>query len=705
MKKTSEKIAYISLLLITAIVWIGALFVTLYFSANQQILSNGLRVTIPTILDLGLSFSIDGFRIVYGFVVTFMWFMTTLLSKDYFNGHHQLTRYFIFTIITLFATLGVFFADDLFTSFVFFEIMSIASFVWVVQEETDGAIKAANTYLAVAVIGGLTALMGVFMLQNEFHTTRISALYECAVSNGKQSTLYVAGALILVGYGAKAGMFPLHIWLPEAHPVAPAPASSLLSGVLTKSGIVGVLVLSCNLFRYDANWGIVILLLGTVTMFLGAVLALFSVNLKRTLACSSMSQIGFILVGIGMMGILGEENALAARGTLHHMMNHSLFKLVLFLCAGVVYMNAHTLDLNELRGFGRKKPVLMICFLLGALGIGGIPGFSGYVSKTLLHEAIVEGKELLPGVLTVIEWIFLLSGGLTLGYMTKLFVCLFIEHGPKEECHHHNDSFISKIAIAVPAIIIPILGCTPNWTMDAIASFGTDFFHAGELEEKILYFSWNNLKGALVSIAFGSIFYFGVVRTWMMKDRLYINRWPEKLSLENLIYRPMLLKVLPAVSGFFAGVFGENKILTIIYSKVVMPVLGFVAKIFGENKVLTVICKKGLRTIGILFHVLADSLDAVILLLRKTIFKPADVGFYDKVSHDLSFRVGHVIDQAVHHEKEESIQEKNRYGSLFYRLTHTFETESHQLADTLSFALLMLAFAIVLIFLYVLFLH
>src|SRR5699024_5013413 len=145
----------------------------------------------------------------------------------------------------------------------------------------------------------------------------------------KRTALYAAGGLALAGFGAKAGMFPLHIWLPKAHPVAPAPASALLSGILTKSGVFGILLLSRYLFWAELSWSQVVLALGVVTMVLGAVLALFSIDLKRTLACSSMSQIGFILVGVAMQGFLGHENALAAWGTVLHMLNHSLIKLVL----------------------------------------------------------------------------------------------------------------------------------------------------------------------------------------------------------------------------------------------------------------------------------------------------------------------------------------------------------------------------------------
>ena len=127
-----------------------------------------------------------------------------------------------------------------------------------------------------------------------------------------------------------------------------------------------------------------------------------------------------------------EENALAVRGTVLHMVNHSMIKLILFMAAGVIYFNIHKLTLNEIRGFGRKKPLLMACFAVGALSISGFPMFSGYVSKTLLHESIVEYSELIEhtasyGIIHAIEWIFLLTGGMTFAYMLKLFICVFIE--------------------------------------------------------------------------------------------------------------------------------------------------------------------------------------------------------------------------------------------------------------------------------------
>lgn len=636
---------------------------------------------IPMIVDHGLHLEMDGFRKVYSLVISFMWMMTMALSRDYFKGHHHLSRYFFFNLMTLSATMGVFNAANLYTAFVFFEIMSFTSFPWVIQEETEGAIRAANTYLAVAVIGGLTALMGIFLMQHQLGTTEIALLYDRAVTLGEKKTLYIAAGCILFGFGAKAGMFPLHIWLPKAHPVAPAPASSLLSGVLTKSGIWGVLVLSCDLLRFDHAWGYTILLLGTITMFMGALLALFSIDLKRTLACSSMSQIGFILVGVGMMCLLGEENALAGRGTLLHMMNHSVFKLVLFMCAGVVYMNLHVLDLNEIRGFGKKKPILLVCFLLGAVGIGGIPGFSGYISKTLLHEAIVEGEPHFGMLLNVVEWIFLISGGLTLAYMTKLFVCLFVDE-PSETVKKAHSHFgegrymnpLSTIALVGSAILIPILGMSAHWSMDHIAEIGTDFFHIGEMEHAVHYFSLENLKGAVISLAIGAAVYFGIVRTWMIQKGVYLDRWNKKLDLEDLVYRPLLLKILPAIFGWISAIFGENKITGPLYKAVV-------------------------RVSGILSRAFCDLLDAIVLLLRKTIYKESPLPDPDKARTSWTYRLGHQLDVIRGRHRHE--KPGHRYAHAFYKAEHTFVHTTHNLTDTLSFALLIMCVAIVAVLIYV----
>ena len=517
-----------------------------------------VQVFIPEICGFGLNFILDGFRVIYSMVAALMWMMTTLLSREYFQHHENRNRFYLFLLLTLGATMGVFLSADLYTTFIFFEIMSFTSYVWVAQEEDKESLRAAATYLAVAVIGGLVMLMGLFLLYRELGTLRISELLPAVRACEEKEILYAAGICMLVGFGAKAGAFPLHIWLPKAHPVAPAPASALLSGILTKTGIFGILIISSNLFLHDAVWGRMILGIGVLTMFGGALLAVFSIDLKRTLACSSMSQIGFILVGVGMQGLLGEENALAVHGTLLHMVNHSMIKLVLFMAAGVIFMNTHALNLNDIRGFGRKKPLLKVIFLVGALAIGGIPFFGGYISKTLIHESIVEYGG--GWVMHAVEYLFLFSGGLTVGYMTKLYVAIFVESNESAQVQSkfdHRKSYMnlqSGMALGISAILLFIWGLFPHRIMDRAAAIGQGLMHLEEEGHAVAYFSLKNLSGAAISIAIGAVVYLLVIRRYLMKEtggriRSYVNIWPKWLDLENLIYRPVLLQFLPLVCG------------------------------------------------------------------------------------------------------------------------------------------------------------
>ena len=537
---------------------------------------------VPNICGWTLHFQLDGFRAIYGTICALMWTMTSLFSHEYFHHYRNRNRYYFFLLLTFAGTMGVFLSGNLYTTFIFFELMSMASYVTVVHDEKPKAMRAGDTYLFIAVLGGMVMLMGLFLLQNSVGTLEINELHD-AVENftGDKGIIWASALCLLFGFGAKAGMFPVHIWLPKAHPVAPAPASALLSGILTKSGVYGILIITSRIFLYDADWGRLVLYIGVITMFLGAVLAVFSIDLKRTLACSSMSQIGFILVACGMQGLLGEHNAIAVRGALLHMVNHSMFKLVLFMVAGAVYMNLHKLDLNEIRGFGRGKLLLNFAYLAGFLGIIGMPAFSGYISKTLIHESIVEYIEELhhEGHITtlynIIEWIFLISGGLTAAYMTKLYICLFCEKNNdskvQEKFDNLNGKYMTKLstfAIDGSALIVFILGINSFVTqvingethssnatlMDKIATIGQSFMHGHEPSHAVNYFSFANLKGGLISLAIGAFVYIFIIRLLLMKKEngktVYINVWPEWLDLEDSFYRPVIMVGLVNVLAF-----------------------------------------------------------------------------------------------------------------------------------------------------------
>lgn len=486
---------------------------------------------------MGFTFATDSFRLMYTMIAAFMWFVSTLFSFSYMKEYENKNRYYFFLLLTLGATVGVFLSGDFFTMYVFFEIMSLTSYMWVAQDERKESLLAAETYLAIAIIGGLCILMGMFLLYGETKTLStlgdLQIFWQHAPANGiDKGRLKAAGILMLLGFGAKAGVVPLHIWLPKAHPVAPAPASALLSGILTKTGVFGSMLLTLQLFAGSEAFGKLIFTLGLLTMATGALLALFSVDLKRTLACSSVSQIGFIFTGLGLAGMFigrkaGEGFQTSLNGALLHMVNHSLLKLLLFLAAGVVFMNLHKLNLNDIRGFGRKKPLLNILFLTGSLGLAGVPLFNGYVSKSLLHEGMTIWQESFGELwMRGAEGLFLLSGGLTAAYMAKLYIAVFWERNKDDvvqASYEENRKYmgvLNALLLTITAVFIPAVGI------------------GGGVYLKI--FNRESLFGAFLSLAAGAAVYLLAVRKGMMQNGEYVDRWPSKWDLEYRIYRPLL---------------------------------------------------------------------------------------------------------------------------------------------------------------------
>lgn len=555
---------------------------------------------IPNIMGTGLNLAADGFRVIYGLLTAVAWFLASCYSKEYLKGKRHTNRYRMFFLFTLSAALGVFFADSAYVMFVFFEIMSFVSFPLVIQEETEEAKEAGASYFAIAIIGGLMILMGILCIYAQVGSFRFDKIWQGVTRAGQVTPIMmVGGILVLLGFGAKASLFPMHTWLPKTYPAAPAPATAMLSAILTKTGVAGMIFVVCDVMFPSKEFGNLVLVLGTITMLWGGIMALASNDIMKTLAGSSMSQIGFITVGLSMCGLLGEENGIAVSGTFLHMVNHTLFKLALFFLAGVVVSELGTGKLDEIRGFGKGKPLFHVCFALSGLGIAGVPLLNGYISKTLIHEALVEYGN------TVAEWLFLISGGLTFAYMLKLYVVLFWEKpsakladmtaiegdrsadalvsakntvdsasesmeekgnpvsmGEKLSAKRHLKKtglpFNTWFAFLVPVVCYPVMGLLPNLVMDKIGELGSGFFHGAKLFGKVSYFSLENLKGSAISIGIGFVLYVVVVRGLLRKKTeagvTYHNGLPVWCDLERALYRPLLLKVLPCIGTFISRI-------------------------------------------------------------------------------------------------------------------------------------------------------
>ncbi len=539
---------------------------------------------------LNLHLRLDGFREIYGSVAAYIWMMTTLVSREYFAHYENRNRYYLFVLPTLGATMGLFLSADLFTVYLFCQIISFTSFVGIAHDERDYAVKAASTYLAAEIIGGALIFSGLNRLYLMFGTLEIDVLRDAVLALEDRSAVYAAGAFLFFGFGAKAGMFPLHFWMNRAHAGSPAPISTLLSAIITKTGVFGVILVCANIFFGDQAWGIFLLILGTFTMLLGAMRAVFGVHMKRILAFSSLSQIGFILMGLGSALYLGTENQIAVHGAVLHMLNHSLLKLLLYLCAAVIYMRLHTLHLDDIRGYGRGKPLLHAAFVIGALGIGCIPLFNGYVSKTLLHEGIVECVHLAaetggPQLLfTVVEVLFLLGGGMTIAYMLKMYICVFVQKNPAAQekfdgYNHHYMGAATTVALLGATAVIPVFGIFPHVFLEKLALLGQAILNPllpPEMAHPVHYFAWMNLRGAVISVCVGCILYFFVVKKLLMR-RLedgsweYLDRWPVKLDLEYLIYRPLIERWVPDMCGALCSVLNTPVLYKVIQKMDLTP--------------------------------------------------------------------------------------------------------------------------------------
>jgi formate hydrogenlyase subunit 3/multisubunit Na+/H+ antiporter MnhD subunit len=463
----------------------------------------------------------DPLRLLLAAVAAFVWLLTAVFSTWYFLDVPHRGRYRLFSLLAYTGSLGVFLAGDLLTLFVFFEIMSVCTFPLVLHDESEKAIEAATLYLTMAVAGGLSLLMGLFLLFDVTKTFDVALIAPLLATAPQSVRLWIA-ALFTAGFGVKAGMVPLHIWLPKAHPAAPAPASALLSGVMLKTGIFGLLLTVTTLLPNEEAlfWGL--LAAGAATMALGSVFALFRQNVKEILAYSSLSQMGLLLMGIAAAGILGAQGADAAEGVVLHAVNHMVFKVLLFLSAGVLIHQTHKLNLSELQGAGRNQPLLKAVFIIGALGIAGVPGFSGYTGKTLLHHAFAQTAQLYHNLLTIsVEAVVLLGSACTAAYMLKLVSTLFFMHPAVDEGEEARKLKRIKATggrmarpltmLSLAALPVLAVGLLPNTAQAAAANAAQTLGFHGHAQA---FFSLANIVAGLPPVVLG------ITLFWLMQRRL-----------------------------------------------------------------------------------------------------------------------------------------------------------------------------------------
>lgn len=370
-----------------------------------------------------LEFGVDGVGRLFALLTSVVWLLVGLYSLVYMTHEKEEHRFFGFFLIVLGVLLALDFSANLITFYLCYEMMTLTSLPLVLHERTKEAVMAGLKYLFYSVAGAFLALFGIFFLTTvqgnlAFTPGGVPGLAEAVAANGAESLFLAAMFCMLVGFGTKAGMFPLHGWLPTAHPVAPAPASALLSGVITKCGVLAIVrvvyfVTGPDLLR--GTWvqqGWIFLTLATV--FMGSMLAYREPVLKKRLAYSTVSQVSYVLFGLSLL----EPGAFV--GALAHVVFHSLVKNALFLIAGAVIFYTGLTRVEDMRGLGRIMPVTLACHTLVSLTLVGIPPTSGFISKWYLAQGALSSgtgawEYVGPAVLLV-------SALLTAGYLLPLAI-------------------------------------------------------------------------------------------------------------------------------------------------------------------------------------------------------------------------------------------------------------------------------------------
>jgi formate hydrogenlyase subunit 3/multisubunit Na+/H+ antiporter MnhD subunit len=371
-------------------------------------------------------------------------------------------------------------AGNVLTFLLMWEGMSLTSY-FLVMTETDepDTILAGGWYLAMTH-GGLALVLAAFLLLAAGAATTAFGDLRAAAAALSPATRSAVFLLALLGFGSKAGLIPLHVWLPRAHPAAPSHVSALMSGVMIKLGVYGLLRVGLDLLGGGpAWWGALLIGLGALSAVVGVLYALMENDLKRLLAYSSVENIGLVFIGIGtgfLFLSLGVTSAalLALAAALYHVLNHAAFKGLLFLGAGSVLHATHTRDMNRLGGLIRRLPWTAFYFLTGSLAIAGLPPLNGFVSEWLLFQSLLPGigspVPLVAPLMTLAVGVLALTGGLAAAGFVKAFGITFlaIPRSPAAE-HAHEAPLSMWVGMGILAAACAGLGLAAGFILPALA--------------------------------------------------------------------------------------------------------------------------------------------------------------------------------------------------------------------------------------------
>lgn len=454
-------------LLITAAV---SFAITALFTVLAVCLSGDGMLTLFNLAErLPILFKVDEISIIFVIMTMIIYICTGFFSFEYMKHEEKEKRYYGFYLIVFGVLNALCFAGNLITFYLFFELLTISSVPLVLHSGSREAIMAGLKYLFYSLCGAYMALFGLYFIERYGNTLTFSPggviSKEAVAEHG--GILLVLAMVMLIGFSVKAGMFPMHAWLPTAHPAAPAPASAVLSAVIVKAGILAIVRLVYYIFGASFLRGTwvqtVWMIFALITIFMGSMLAYREPVLKKRLAYSTVSQLSYILFGLAVM------DAGSVTGGLLHVLSHGFIKAALFLCAGAIIYTTGKTRVEQLRGIGKEMPFLMWCFTIVSLGLIGIPPTGGFISKWYLAQGALSSG--IYGFNWIGPVVLLVSALLTAGYLIPITIQGFFpgEGYDYGAFRKKEPSLFMTIPVLILTVLSVLIGLFPGWTVNYLA--------------------------------------------------------------------------------------------------------------------------------------------------------------------------------------------------------------------------------------------
>jgi multicomponent Na+:H+ antiporter subunit D len=405
---------------------------------------------------LGGCFEVDALGVFMAFSIAFLGFLVSLYSINYMESEGRRTEFYSLLTLMMAGLMGVALAGDFLTLFIFWELMSISSYVLVAfHKGTWGPIEAGFKYLVMSATAGAFLLLSMSIIYGLSGTLNFAGI--ALAFKGTSFTIWprFLFTTLIIGFGVKSAIVPLHTWLPDAHPEAPSPVSALLSGLVIETALYALTRILYLIFD-PLVFQLPIAILAAVTMTLANVTALYQTDVKRMFAYSSIAQIGYMMVG------LAAGTAYGLMGLFLQIFNHSLTKGLAFLSTGSIIHETNTREINRLKGIGRMMPITSLALFVAVLGLGGVPATSGFISKFILfNSAFYVGL----GWLAVVG---LLNSALSMGYYLRVVRNLFSKS--TDNVVVHEPGLLMVGVILTMAVLIVLFGLWPSPLIDFATS-------------------------------------------------------------------------------------------------------------------------------------------------------------------------------------------------------------------------------------------